>query len=76
MSTESGDKLAAEFGDSFDRPLRPETKLPKKAKQQGESPVNLGPDITYTETSAKMNKNIEGVSPSSIECHHCKSDLW
>ena len=67
MSTESGDKLAAEFGDSFDRPLRPETRLPKKAKARGEPPIfNPGPDIAYVETSAKLNKNIEGVSPSRV----------
>ena len=62
VSTESGEKLAAEFADSFDkRPLKQETKLPKKAKQ-GQEPVNLGPDVAYIETSAKSNKNIEGVS--------------
>ena len=62
MSTESGEKLAAELADSFDkRPLKPETKLPKKAKE-GEQPANPGPDVTYMETSAKSNKNIEGVS--------------
>ena len=70
VSTESGEKLAAALGDSFDRPLRPETRLPKKAKARGEppSPVNPGPDIAFVETSAKLNKNIEGVSHSeSIE---------
>ena len=65
VSAESGEKLAAELGDSFDRPLRPETRLPKKAKARGEPPVfNPGPDIAYVETSAKLNKNIEGVSQS------------
>ena len=58
--------MAAEFADSFDkRPLKPETKLPKKAKQ-GQQPANPGPDVTYIETSAKSNKNIDGVSASHL----------
>ena len=65
MSTESGEKLAAELADSFDKqPLKPETKLPKKAKQA--EPVNPGPDVAYLETSAKSNKNVEGVSRSQL----------
>ena len=82
VSTESGEKLAAELGDSFDKqPLKPETKLPKKTKHQKQPQVNLVPDIAYIETSAKLNKNIEGVSPSPLSCvayrpfHHFSPNL-
>ena len=46
VATESGEKLAVELCESFDKPINPD----------------LGADITYMETSAKEDKNIEGVS--------------
>ena len=69
VTTESGEKLAAELRDSFDKPINPEAKLPKKAKP-GQA-VNLGADIAYMETSAKEDKNIEGVSlPMCTNCNN------
>ena len=70
VTTESGEKLAAELRESFDKPINPEPKLPKKAKK-GQAVVDLGADIIYMETSAKEDKNIEGVSlPTSTNHNH------